>query len=178
MYHYARTLSLVKKGGWVADIAAGYDNFALVLAKNFSAKALVNDITCKSVAHHAQSSNYEQGIFSSIDGLDFDSNKVDLMICKNVLHHMDGQADIVRLLENLKESSHSIVLIDAEDPSKSVLGKIWNFYYRKFLLDQGHAFLDFRFFKEIVISTFPGREITFEKIRTLKGNFMMAIIES
>lgn len=173
---YAATLSLGEQS-LVCDVGCGYDHLAIDIAKKYGSIALLNDAVSKLVIQMSRKRMYPKAIFMNENALELKiSREADLLICKNILHHMNNPEDIAELFENISMLSNALVIIDPEKPETTIFGKIWNAYYRRFLLDQGEEFIDFETFERLVIQYFPNAKISIKKIRTIKGNFMAAFI--
>lgn len=174
----ATTIALQKEDV-ICDVACGYDNLALIIAKRLSATAILNDTIAKPLFSMAKKQLYENCLYlvQTAHELTF-SKPVDLMICKNVVHHMETSDEVKALLSVLEKQANNVIIIDPCDPRKTFLGRFWNNYYRWFLLDQGDRFLNMETFKRDIRDSFPDREIAFKKIWTIKGPFMMAVIKN
>ncbi len=173
---YAETLSLDEQS-LICDVGCGYDHLAIDVAKKYGSIALLNDPVSNPVIQMSRKRIYPKAIFMNENALALKmTRKANLLVCKNILHHMNSFEDIAELFEIISILSNALVIIDPEKPETTILGKIWNIYYRKFLLDQGEKFLDFETFKKSVTQHFPNAQISMKKIRTIKGNFMVAFI--
>ncbi|MDE1849091.1 MAG: class I SAM-dependent methyltransferase [Nanoarchaeota archaeon] len=176
VFRYAATLYLGEQS-LICDVGCGYDHLAMDLAKKYGSIALLNDPVSKPVIQMSRKRMYPKAVFMNENALELKmSRKADLLICKNILHHMSNSKDIGELFEKISTLSNALVIIDPEKPETTILGKIWNAYYRRFLLDQGEEFIDFETFKKSITQHFPGAQVSMRKIRTIKGNFMAAFI--
>ena len=69
-------------------------------------------------------------------------------------------------------------MIDIIDPKLNLLAKLWNKYYVWMLDDQGDYFINFEQFKQIFKLYFAESKIEFSKIQTVKGPYMMAVVNN
>ncbi len=173
---YAAALSLDERS-LICDVGCGYDELAINIAKQYHSTALLNDPVSKPMILAARRKTYSKAIFMNENALELKlARQADMLICKNILHHMDNFKDTTELFKKISKQSNAIVIIDPEKPETTIFGRFWNAYYRNFLLDQGEQFLDFESFKSQVTEYFPGARISIKKIGTIKGNFMAAFI--
>ena len=172
------SLLALQREAVICDVACGYDDLALIIAKRLGATAILNDTIAKPLFSLAKKQLYENGLYQvqTAQELTF-SKPVDLMICKNAVHHMETSEEVGALLSMLEKQANNVVIIDPCDPRKTFLGRFWNNYYRSFLLDQGDRFLDLEEFKKCIQKSFSDREIAYKKIWTIKGPFMVATIK-
>ena len=77
--------------------------------------------------------------------LSFKNNIFDVSYCKNTLHHMNNDDEIIALLNNMYNISNKLVIVEIEDPKKvGGISKILNKYlYVDYLKDSGKYFLSF-----------------------------------
>lgn len=78
----------------------------------------------------------------------------------------------------LTTSHEASIIIDIVDPKLNPLANIWNKYYVVFLADQGDYFINYEQFKKIIDLYFPEYKINYSIIWTIKGPYMMAIVDS
>ncbi len=163
------------------DTAVGDDNLVIKLYRKCQPFLCVaNDITAAATrALQVLVRSGEDIIFTNHNALDLPfKTKFDVVLCKNTLHHMHSEEEIRALLGSMKKISRRLILMDIEDPHRSsVRARVWNWYYRTFLGDQGGYFLTRARFVEIVRNFFPERKVQFRNIATLKGNYMVAVAE-
>jgi len=76
----------------------------------------------------------------------------------------------------MSQLGKKIIIIDIENPNLTFRAWIWNRYYKYFLNDQGQYFLDRKKMKSLLGACFPKEQITINVISTIKGNYLMAII--
>ena len=68
--------------------------------------------------------------------------------------------------------------MDIENPNNNLLAKMWNLYYKLFTKDHGDLFVSYHQFKEILKISFPNASNIFsKKIFTIKGNYMLGVID-
>lgn len=166
------------------DTSCGDDNMFLQVAHKLKPSLIVcNDISI----HHlqlqkkrAKKANLSMNvIFTHHDVLDLPLNyKFDVVFSKNTLHHFKNDTDIYNVLKTFKKLGRSIVLVDIEDIETSLLARIWNAYYRIFLNDQGQHFLSYKKLKKILKRSFEKNEYSLTRIRTIRGNYLLAHIKN
>ena len=54
------------------------------------------------------------------------------------------------LLKTLKQLGKRIIILDIEDPKRSLLASLWNNYYVHILKDQGGLFMSFDQFQDLI----------------------------
>ncbi|OGE23226.1 hypothetical protein A2688_00675 [Candidatus Daviesbacteria bacterium RIFCSPHIGHO2_01_FULL_38_8] len=81
------------------------------------------------------------------------------------------------LLKTLKQLGKRIIILDIEDPKRSLLASLWNNYYVHILKDQGGLFMSFDQFQDLINLFYSDSKKTLKKIRTIKGSYMLAIID-
>lgn len=162
----------------ILDVACGDDLTILKVQKN-GKLVVANDISRNSLKKISEKDSNKDIIFSNQNMLDmkFD-RKFNVAIVKNVVHHLGSPEEIDYFLNNLKKVSKKFIIIDIIDPKLNLLAKIWNKYYVLFLDDQGNYFINYEQFKQIFKLYFPEYKINFSKIWTIKGPYMMAVIDS
>lgn len=161
----------------IIDIACGDDTTILQLARN--AELVVgNDISRHSMRELIANSHQNNIIFTNQNLLElkFDK-KFDVVICKNVMHHMKNSDEVELLLNVLKNLGKRIIIMDIENPRKTFLARLWNNYYVKILHDHGGFFMNFNQFKEIISLFYDGAQFNCSRIQTIKGRYMLAVID-
>lgn len=168
-----KILSYVKEDYHVLDIACGDDDFIYTLA-HISKLCVGNDITWSSIKKIASKSKAISNLlFTNHDACNLPfSKKFDLTLCKNLLHHMSSAEELESLFNSLKKVSNRILIVDPEDPRNNVLSRLWNFYYRVFLRDQGERFYSQDFLNNLLSEYFGAENIKKDKVLTIKGYFM------
>lgn len=174
-------LSLIGRPASFLDVAAGDDDLVLkVYRRCHPFLCVANDITSAATKFlHSLTKGGEDVIFTNHNVLDLPfAKKFDVVLCKNTLHHMHSRAEIHALLTSLKKISKRLILVDVENPrTSSFRAKVWNWYYREFLGDQGGYFLSRPQFTETIQNFFPDCKKQFSNISTIKGNYMVVIVE-
>lgn len=173
-------LSMVGRPTSFLDAAAGDDDLVLKIYRRCKPYLCVaNDITSSSTKFLYSLTREEEVIFTNHNALDLPfSIKFDVVLCKNTLHHMHSRNEIHALLESLKRVSKRLILVDVENPhASSFRARIWNWYYRRFLGDQGGYFLSRAQFIEIVRGFFHDSKQQFRNISTIKGDYLVAIVD-
>jgi hypothetical protein len=174
---FTESLSL-KNNSIICDVASGYDNLAIKIAKKYKSVAILNDTISRPIIKMSSNKEYADTLFINEDSLKLQlAIKADLLICKNVLHHLTTTKEINEMFTKISELSDVLVIIDPEDPKKTLLGRFWNFYYTRFLLDQGEEFISFASFNALISKYFPSDKVILKKIRTIKGPFMVAFVD-
>lgn len=162
-------------------VACGDDDLLFKLAES-SKMCVGNDIIWSQIKIMADksSSTHHNLFFTNHDACALPFKiKFDLTLCKNLLHHMHNKSELENLLQSLRSVSSRILLVDPEDPQKgSFKAKVWNWYYRILLKDQGEKFVTMEFFKDIIKEYFnDATEIKFKRVPTIKGNYMFGYID-
>lgn len=160
----------------ILDVSCGDSELISTLCKKYKPEICVgNDISWKSIS--LIKNKNPDVVFTNHNILNLPYKKVfDLVIFKNTLHHIDKEYQ-VRVINDLKNISKQLIIIDVDDPqNSSVLSKIWNIYYRYFLGDQGDSFLNFLNFKKIIEEKIKNIKYKTEIIKTIKGSYFFASI--
>jgi len=159
------------------DVACG-DDLTILKIQGKNRLVIANDISRDSLRKVSLKNKNKNIIFSNQNMLDmkFDK-KFDVVIVKNVLHHLKNSDEMDYFLNNLKDIGNKYIVIDIIDPKLNIISKIWNRYYVSFLKDQGDFFLNYTQFKKIINLYFPNKKLNFSKIWTIKGPYMMAVIK-
>jgi hypothetical protein len=93
------------------------------------------------------------------------------------LHHIKTRAEAKDALKRLLSIGRYVVVVDIENPSASNLqAAIWHQYYRLWLKDCGQLFFGWDDFRDMVGEVAGGRRVEFERVGTLKGRYMFAIV--
>lgn len=173
-----KRVMLAKEKGSFLDVACGDDDLVLDLTKDFEL-VVANDISRDAMFSLIEGEAPTNLIFSNQNLLELEfKKKFDVILCKNVLHHMRNSAEIESVLRLLGRLGKKIILMDVENPRLSWLSRIWNDYYVNFLSDQGGLFLSFDQFKQIVQISFGlAKNLKIEEIGTIKGKYMIATID-
>jgi len=159
------------KGKKVIDVSCGDDKLAVKLMRE-GAKVTCNDLCIESMKPIMK---YKMK-FTNKNLLDL-TGDYDVVVFKNTFHHLKNITQIRNCLKVLKRLGKKVVIMDIDDPRKFWLAKIWNTYYRKVLKDQGNFFIGYDNFKFHVMDGFKKNKISFKRILTIKGFYMLAVIE-
>ncbi len=174
---FLKILECIKfKPDSILDVSCGDNDLIVKLHKFFKPSIVVaNDISWKTISFIKKTNN--PVIFTNHNILNFPfKNKFDLIVFKNTLHHIEKDKQVY-LLKELLSWSKQLMIVDIDNPQKgNFLSKLWNFYYRFFLDDQGNDFLDFNGFKEKVEPILGGKKCDFGRINTIKGYYFYAYI--
>lgn len=162
----------------VLDIACG-DDLTILKIQKMGKLVVANDISRDSLKKISDKDMENNVIFSNQNMLDvkFDK-KFDVVIIKNVMHHLGNPEEIDYFMNNLKSVGKKFIVIDIIDPKLNLLAKLWNKYYVWMLDDQGDYFINFEQFKQIFKLYFAESKIEFSKIQTVKGPYMMAVVNN
>lgn len=163
---------IIGKPKSILDVSCGDDDLIIKICRKLETNICVaNDLSPKLTSFlNDKGSNITYTNFNILSQ-PF-TEKFDLVICKNTLHHISNnyQSDLIQYLLKI---SKQLIIVDIEDPRNSTYrSKIWNWYYQIFLGDKGNYFLSFDKFKTILSS--PQKEFVLGKIPTLKGEYMYA----
>lgn len=160
------------------DLAVGDDTLIFETSKQAKI-CIANDIS-RGAYQLLQKHNPPQNIiFTNHDVLDLPfKTRFDVGLFKNTLHHLKTKEQYQALAENLKKVCRQIILVDIEDPTTTgFLSNFWHQYYVKFLGDRGDRFLTSEQFKDYVRVNFSECSVKFDDVRTIKGNYMFAVID-
>ncbi len=160
----------------ILDVACGDDLTVLRLITP-DRIVVANDISRNSFKKISKKDKSKSVIFSNQNMVDMKfAKKFDVIIVKNVLHHLRNPEEIDYFFNNLKNRGSRFVIMDIVDPKLSLLARIWNKYYVWILRDQGELFINYEQFKQIMNLYFSDQKVKFMKIWTVKGPYMMATI--
>ncbi len=169
----------------IIDVSCGYDDLLIELAKKFKkSKVFGNDLCDKqllSIPRKTKLSNLTLTTQNILSPEFCQKENYDLIICKNTLHHIPINCQLY-LLKKLVRAGKKIIIIEIENPLKySFSSFIWNFYYRKFLKDDGVNFIDDDDFHKLlnkVKNKIPSTKIFHVSLKTIKGNYLIALIKN
>jgi ubiquinone/menaquinone biosynthesis C-methylase UbiE len=172
----------------VIDVACGDDKSIFDLLSKVN-RLIANDISIDQIGNMKQQYNARYHklpksnslVFTNHDCLDlpFKDNAFDILICRNLLHHMNAAKDLPILLNNFKRISQKIIIMEIQDPkNENILGRIRHQYYMKFLKDEGTHFFSIEDFEKILRNEFKGNQIKFEYLSTIRGIYMLAEIDN
>lgn len=163
----------------IIDVSCG-DNLDISRISGKDNIVVLNDISlyqircCESKSHNALYTN------DNILDLDFKKNIFDVSYCKNTLHHMNNDEEIIKLLNSMYDISNKLVIVEIEDPKRvGGISKLLNKYlYSDYLKDAGKYFLSFCKFKRIIDYNFKKKcNISYLSFKNVLGNYMIAVIE-
>ena len=151
------------------DVSCGDDELIIEISEEFDPAIVVaNDISWRSMARvrdRAASRNFNV-LFTNhnISELPF-AFEFDVVVCKNTLHHIGTIDEMENVVRRLKEISKRLILVDIEDPKRSLRGRAMNFYYERIYGDAGvsdHRFFTRTTFRNFVEAAFrrQGRRMT------------------
>lgn len=162
----------------IIDVSCG-DNTDLF--NMFDNSLLVgNDINLYFIKKFQES--YKQSFFTNDDIINahYKENSFDIAYCKNTLHHLNSDENIIKFLNNLFKISNKIILVEIENPDiHGGLPKFWHKYlFGGFLKDAGHHFLDTSNFTNIINNTFGNNcNIEYFTFKNILGTYMISVIE-
>jgi len=164
------------EGKTVLDVSIGDDTTVLAIADE-AKKVYANDISIHAMVPVIQAHTQDNIAFSHENLWDLKIPKCDVVICKNTLHHLNSVTQIQKTLMKLKRLGKKIVIMDVEDPKLTARARAWNAYYVFMLKDQGGFFISYDQFKQILDTVYKSMNVKTGKIKTIKGNYMLAVIE-
>lgn len=161
------------------DAAAGDDTLVCRIAMELTPKLCVaNDICWRDMEPlrrlaHAKKLNM---VFTNhnADRLPY-AVKFDVVLFKNALHHARSAEEAELFLNSIKNVAKRLIIIDVEDPRRRALSKLFNWYYTYLLHDEGHRFCDWGQFRSLIQLCYGNA--SFELVKTIKGRYMIAIIQ-
>ena len=169
----------------IIDVSCGYDDLLIELAKEFKKSNVIgNDLCWKqllSLPRKRRLNNVKLTTRNILSSEFCQKENYDLIICKNTLHHIPRNSQLY-LLKKLLRAAKIFIIIEIENPLKySFSSFIWNFYYRKFLKDDGSNFLSRSEFLNLIKNT--ENKIPFVKsfhtsLKTIKGNYLFGLIRN
>lgn len=165
-----RIVEYLRGAATVLDVSCGDDSLILQIADR-GARCIANDAALglmRSVARKDRSGRVIYTLQNLVE-MPFIA-KVDLAICKNTIHHLPP-ADREALFYGLDRLARRMLFIDIVDVKRFRRARIWNLYYRCFLGDQGAPQMSFEEFASSIRRAFPGRDVTFDAVDTVKGRY-------
>jgi len=161
----------------VLDVSCGDDKFIFEVCRSVEL-CVANDISRSVTSTLRRDRNLPKNIiFTNHDATNLPfSQKFDLVICKNTLHHMHNYKELVRLIDSLKRVGKRVLIVEVEDPTRSTRrAKFWNAYYRKFLGDRGGLFMTEGEFRDVTTRNFQNWKLQFNKVETIKGAYLFLL---
>jgi ubiquinone/menaquinone biosynthesis C-methylase UbiE/ADP-ribose pyrophosphatase YjhB (NUDIX family) len=167
--------------GSVLDAACGTDRTIVALSRDFEGVEIyANDLSWEYLRQLAKHDEKRRIIFLNQDLSAFGfkpETRFDVVLFKNTLHHIKTRAEAKDALKRLLSIGRYVVVVDIENPSASNLqAAIWHQYYRLWLKDCGQLFFGWDDFRDMVGEVAGGRRVEFERVGTLKGRYMFAIV--
>lgn len=98
----------------IIDIACGDDEIIYDIAKNAKAQLFANDIALPYITKfHKNKKDYSRIIFTNFNAIDapFKQNAFDVLLCKNLLHHVRENLRI-ELISHLLDISKEVLLVE------------------------------------------------------------------
>lgn len=173
-------LKYIKETDYFLDVACGDDDFIWQAAGKAKFCA-ANDIQWKLITTliSKQKNHANKVVFVNHDACALPFKKrFDLVLCKNMLHHMATRDQLVSLLTSLRQVAKRILIVDPEDPTSSQLGRMWHHYYVKFLKDRGERLFNQELLEKTIREFYTdASNINVQKLHTIKGYFIFASIE-
>ena len=170
----------------ILDVSAGDDGFILeVAAASAHELTVANDISFGQMRPLIEEKKRKDlnVIFTNHDltSLPF-ANPFDVVVFKNTLHHICYKEECLAVFGSLKRLSKRLIIVDIENPKKSTFSaRFWNRYYEDWLGDgddHAHKFHGKDSFAKLINLAFSDAEkIVFANQRTMKGNYMLAVID-
>lgn len=175
-------LTLIKKlignNKSIIDVTCG-DNDDIFKISDDDNLVVGNDINLYQLK--CSEAKYNNVIFTNDNILDFSFNKniFDVSYCKNTLHHMNDNDEIIQLFNNMYNISNKIIIVEIVDPKATGgLSKFLNtFLYVKYLKDSGKNYLTFPKFKKLIDDNFNNCDINYLNFENILGKYMIAVIE-
>ncbi|MFC1879314.1 methyltransferase domain-containing protein [Chloroflexota bacterium] len=190
MYFFAsrplrgKILSLIPEHNSFLDVSAGDDELVLNIAKCYDPNICVaNDIAWKQMAEiRSKAKSRALNILftnHNIAELPF-TEKIDIVIYKNTLHHVRSKGEILAVLGKLKAVSKRLIIIDIEDPRRERSSYLIHLYYKKIYGDgdEEHRFFTKDTFEKLIRFSFSdASKIVFDRLHTFKGTYMIAVVD-
>ena len=169
----------------IIDISCGYDDLLIELAIRFTkSKVIGNDLCWKqllSLPRKRRLNNITLTTHNILSSEFCQKENYDLIICKNTLHHIPRISQLY-LLKKLLRAGKIVIFIEIENPLKCSFNSfIWNFYYRKFLKDDGTNFVCENEFNSLLNKVKRKNllvKVFHTSLKTIKGNYLFAIIKN
>ncbi len=170
----------------ILDVSTGDDELILQLAEESAHELIVaNDISFGQMRPLiGKKKNKDLNvIFTNHDltKLPF-AEPFDVVLFKNTLHHICYPEECSAVFASLKRLSKRLIIVDIENPKKSFLSaRVFNKYYENWLGDGDdhiHKFHSKDSFDKLIKLAFSEAEkIEFSYQRTIKGNYMIAVVD-
>ena len=167
----------------ILDVACGENRAIFRLLKVPGVETVIgNDVSWSQIELIRNSVDYSglrdrQSIvvFTNHDAryLPFPDSSIDVILCKNVLHHMTDIASVHKLLTEMCRVAKRVLIVEIMDPAyESRWGRLRHRYYLRFLHDAGSRFLSREEFHRLT-ARYNCKD-TFE-MPTVRGVYMFSI---
>lgn len=176
--------SFIREPKSVLDAAAGDDDFILEIAKHLGPDiSVANDISWRQMAPLRRNAKARAMniIFTNhnVAELPF-VFQFDVVLSKNTLHHARSKDELLAILGRLRSVSKRLIIVDIENPKLAYLSRFFNLYYSHVYGDgdECHYFFTGHQFRKLMRLAFPNpNKTTFDKIHTIKGTYMIAVVD-
>lgn len=179
-----RILSHLENVKSILDVAAGDDDLVLDICADLTPHICVaNDIAWKQMdplrkqaRRRALDVTFTNHNLSTLPY----RMQFDVAICKNTLHHVPNKNELLAVLDRLKEVSKKLVFIEIMEPRNHKVSRIFHWYYENFYGDgaRDHRFFTVESFHRLIELAFSdGRKPIFERVRTIRGLYIIAVID-
>lgn len=165
------------------DVACGDNEFVYTVAEKGAEFCVANDVAWQTVCllmKQSKRRSFYNVFFTNHNVVSLPFAQVfDVVLCKNVLHHMRSPDEFRALLKSLERvCKEKLIIVEIEDTEQSgivakLLHKVW---YNWFLGDVGKCFFTRQKFNVILTGIFNNHKIEFEELLTLKGRYLFAIV--
>lgn len=169
----------------VLDVACGENAEIINIAKMPGIDLVVgNDVSWSQI--QLMNNSYTEEIINDLNSFlffsnhdarkfPFSDNYFDVVICKNVLHHMDSLDSVNKLISESIRIGKIAIIIDVLNPKyENKWGRLRHKYYTNFLHDVGQFLLNRKQFQSLTEK--PERTDLFE-MKTIRGIYMFAIFK-
>lgn len=168
--------------GSVLDAACGTDHTVLEIANKYlGATVIANDLCWEYLRQLANHDSSRRIIFLNQDLSDFGFRPetcFDVILFKNTLHHLPSAVIAESVLRRLCKLSHRFVVTDIESPHNSnYRARFAHAYYKHWLNDCGGLFYSWDAFRDLMTRISGARAVTFDRISTIKGRYMFAVVD-
>jgi ubiquinone/menaquinone biosynthesis C-methylase UbiE len=164
------------------DVACGENTSIFKIAKIQNMKLVIGNDVSWSQIHLIDNINKENNgdtgsfiLFTNHDArrLPFVDNYFDVVICKNVLHHMNNLNSVEKLINEVIRVGKKVLVIEIMNPqNEGNWGRIRHKYYTKFLHDAGEHLLNKEAFNKLMPSVI---HYEYFEMKTIRGIYMFSI---
>jgi SAM-dependent methyltransferase len=168
--------------GSVLDAACGTDRTIVDLSNKYpGADVYANDLCWGYLRQLARYDSYRRIIFlnQNLGNFWFRPNmSFDVILFKNTLHHLKSLEEASHIVGQLCSIGKHVLIVDIENPSASNMrAAISHQYYKRWLKDCGGLFFSWDEFRNLVQLAARDRSVDFERLSTLKGRYMFAVVQ-